>query len=338
MSASLRPPAQHRLFHPAQGVLVAPGAERPHREDPHLAVVVVQGSFQLGHRPGRGDRGEGPDGGQPEVPLGMRQGLAQAGHGALQLEPAAEIHDGRQRLGVGQPEEPHDFGGAGIGQPLRRADQEVPDRLVPEPGQPDQDGLQRGGTQLAEQLAEVIRVRGGGGFVHRLEQLGQYDRLAQLGPEGIQPFAVLRGEIPSPLAGGPQFPERHRHLAEFPRVEQVGDHHLEDAQDLVPDRRLGLQLQQIEQDVQGRPAQVPGVFLVQRPGEVLDLPLVEEVERRSKSSMSTIPLRACSCAVPDLASCTSSAACSLISSGTAAHHRVPAVRRRGQLRGTPRRR
>ena len=66
---------------------------------------------------------------------------------------------------------------------------------------------------------------------------------------------------------------------ELSRVQHAGEERLEDPENLLPDVALGLGLEQVVEGGQGGFAQVAGVLQRHFPREILDLGVVEEVQR-----------------------------------------------------------
>ena len=66
---------------------------------------------------------------------------------------------------------------------------------------------------------------------------------------------------------------------EIARVEKIGEQRLERAEDLAAGGLVGLGLEEVEQDVERGHAHVPAVLVLDRRGDLVDLLLLEEVER-----------------------------------------------------------
>ena len=132
-----------------------------------------------------------------------------------------------------------------------------------------------------EHLGHVRLARQGGRLVERLQHLAHDGGLAQLADERVQPGAPARASRPGARCARCRALAQHGGRgAEIARVEKVGEQRLEDAEDLGPDRRLALDLEQVEQHVERGGAHVALVLLLHRRRHLVDLGFVEEVERR----------------------------------------------------------
>src|SRR5438093_5643155 len=91
---------------------------------------------------------------------------------------------------------------------------------------------------------------------------------------------MLGDELAGALQNHLEFTQDEGDRAEIPRPQEIRDEILEDGDQLSPYRPVGLQLQQIEQHREHVTAQVLAVFPLDLLVEVLDLLVVEEIERR----------------------------------------------------------
>ena len=116
-------------------------------------------------------------------------------------------------------------------------------------------------------------------LVERLQELRDRGRFAHAIGERQQQLALLRGDLAGADGGHVRFAQEPGHRAQLSAGQHVDQHAVEDLADFVADRRVGLLLEDVEEDRDDVLAQVGGVVLLDRLLEVLDLALVEEVER-----------------------------------------------------------
>src|ERR671910_856597 len=115
-------------------------------------------------------------------------------------------------------------------------------------------------------------------LIQGLQQLPDDAGLAQLFHEPIESFSVLRLEVDRTLSQQLAFAEHGRSTTIVATVEQIGEESLEDPKDLVPHGGIGIELQQIEEHVQGAASNISLVLRLQLASEIADLGLVQEIE------------------------------------------------------------
>ena len=213
------------------------------------------------------------------VGIGVSQGLTQAGHGGLELEPSAQGDHGRQRLGFSLPQETQHLGRTGLREPLRRRFQQGAHLGRRQTGQPDQHRLECGRPQLAHQLAQVLLARRRRRFVDRLENLGQDARFAEPSHEGVEPFPLIRLERLVPPDDEPGLLQHRCDGLEVGGAEDVGKVCLERGEHVSPGPVFLPLLEDVEQDRHDVGAQVLLVLLGDGVVDPADLRFVEPVQR-----------------------------------------------------------
>ena len=169
-------------------------AHHPHGRQPHRPVLVLQALLHEGHRRRGAQLRQCLDRGQPDRRIRVSDRLAQSRHRLDELEPPAQGHHRRQRLGLGGAEDAQHFGRVRLRQAVGDPLQQRPERGRRQRGNPGQHRLERGGAELAQDLGDRGLAREGRHFIDRLHQLAHDRRLAQLGHEAVQPRGVRRGQ------------------------------------------------------------------------------------------------------------------------------------------------
>src|SRR5204863_4175968 len=131
-----------------------------------------------------------------------------------------------------------------------------------------------------EQLAQLLFRRVAGRLVERLEQLRQGVGLGQARRQRFEHLAMFRDQLAGPLQDDLALAQDERHRAEIAGAQQIRYEVLDDRDQLGAYRAVRLQLEQIEQHREHVAAQVLGVLALDLFMEILDLLVVQEVERR----------------------------------------------------------
>src|SRR6185436_4215288 len=174
-------------------------------------------------------------------------------------------------------QEAQHFAGTGLRQPLGRRFEERADLGRGKLGQPDEDGLERGGAQLTHQLAQVFLARWRGCFVDGLENLSQDARLAEPGHERIEPLPLVLLELlvsPDDEPGLPQYAGNRLEIAQAQDMRQVS---LECREHVSPSPVLLALFEDVEQDRDDVGPQILLILPGNRVAYPADLGFVEPV-------------------------------------------------------------
>src|SRR6476469_2564769 len=103
--------------------------------------------------------------------------------------------------------------------------------------------------------------------------------MTQLSTEGFQFFGYIRSGL-RPLFQELAFSENGRRTAEIASIQKIGKQAVENPKDLLEHGQVGVQLEEIKQDVQRTGANIALVLLFQLASEITDLGIVQEVQGR----------------------------------------------------------
>ena len=210
------------------------------RGESHVAIAVLDSSFQLLHRPRAADRRQGLDRGHANRGLGVLQQVAQGGDHRRQLQAARQPHRLKQHRFIAARQRLVHFLWVGQRQALGGGVEQVPHPLVGQARQPRQNRLQGFRAELPKQLAQLICRREHDRLVQRLEELGQSVGLGEPRRELLHGLSLFRHQLPGPLA------QHVRHRTKVADRQEVGDEVFHDRNELGAHCAVGLQLQQVE--------------------------------------------------------------------------------------------
>ena len=112
-----------------------------------------------------------------------------------------------------------------------------------------------------------------------MDQLRQSVALRQPRGQRGERLPVLRNELAGALQDHPRVPKNVGHRTEVSGAQEVRNEVLEDRDQLGPHRTVALELEQVEQHRQHVAAQILRVLALDLASEVVDFPIIEEVER-----------------------------------------------------------